>query len=100
MCGIEWNSKKLGKIATEENTLVSKRMALSIFVWVAIGAAATLLITALFAYCFIKRYTDPEEASCLVTLCGTIGISVTLFCVLIIPIDIYTVSYSLDQNGN
>ena len=75
-------------------------MAMSIFLWVAIGAGATLLMAALFAFCFIKRYTDPEEAHWLVTACGTIGISVTLFCVLIIPIDIYTVSYDLNVDGN
>mmetsp|Transcript_27390 Transcript_27390/g.53856 ORF Transcript_27390/g.53856 Transcript_27390/m.53856 type:complete len:582 (+) Transcript_27390:39-1784(+) len=69
----------------------------SIFVWVAIGSGATLLMSWLFAYCFIKRYTDPTDSSSLVTVVGTLGISIMLFCVLIIPIDIYAVSYNLDQ---
>ena len=57
-------------------------------------------MTIVFATCFVRHYEDPRERSCLTTTVSAVAISCTLFCVFLIPVDIYTVSSSLDADGN
>jgi len=66
--------------------------------WIIFGGV--LLATILFCYAIVKYYQDKNEAQFLPNLVTVIGLATTLFCVLLIPVDIYSVSSTSDTSGN
>eukprot|EP01006_Ploeotia_vitrea_P045758 TRINITY_DN66967_c12_g2_i1.p1 TRINITY_DN66967_c12_g2~~TRINITY_DN66967_c12_g2_i1.p1 ORF type:complete len:582 (+),score=290.06 TRINITY_DN66967_c12_g2_i1:90-1835(+) len=67
------------------------------FAW--IMAAAAMVGVPLLAYILIRYYSDPEESSKVTTLAMVVALSVSLLCLFLIPVDIYTVSSHLDDMG-
>jgi len=62
--------------------------------------AAVVLATILFCYAIVKYYQDRNDYEFLPNLVTVIALAVTLFCVFLIPVDIYTVSTTSDEHGN
>jgi len=68
------------------------------------GVVLTILlvvgVTLLVSYGITRTYVDKRETSAFVSLICTLGIAITLLCVLLIPVDIYVVSSSLNADGS
>jgi len=61
--------------------------------------AAFLLGLILFCYMIVKYYQDRAEAELLPTVATILGLTVTLLCVFLIPVDIYNISSTQDGDG-
>ena len=55
----------------------------------------------LWVYLFLlfSTYIDRHENNALTSFISTLAVSITLLCVMLIPVDIYIVSSGLDHNG-
>lgn len=74
---------------------------MTIYIWLLIGVLGTILLTVMMSYAFVKRYAHPQEGSCMTSCPSALSLCTTLFCVLLIPVDIYVVSYDLlDADGS
>jgi LMBR1 domain-containing protein 1 len=59
-----------------------------------------ILLVILFCYIVVKYYEDKHEAELLPTIVTVIGLSLTMFCIFLIPLDIYSVSSSVNSSGD
>jgi len=66
--------------------------------WILFGVA--VLVTVAFCWLIVRYWQDKHDSEALPTFVTIIALSVTLFCVILIPIDIYNVSSMKDVNGN
>jgi LMBR1 domain-containing protein 1 len=73
---------------------------MTIYIWLLIGVLGTVLLTVLMSYAFVKRYAHSQETSCMTSCPSATSLCTTLFCLLLIPVDIYVVSYDLLADGN
>src|ERR1700680_456242 len=58
--------------------------------------AATLL----FSWGLMRTYLDKRESTALTSLISASAVSITLLCILLIPVDIYIVSSDLNSDGS
>lgn len=72
---------------------------MTVLIVLAFGVLAVTLISLLSTCLFVRHYSDPRDSSCTTTCSGTFALSTTLFCVLLIPVDIFIVSYDLQGDG-
>mmetsp|Transcript_5767 Transcript_5767/g.8057 ORF Transcript_5767/g.8057 Transcript_5767/m.8057 type:complete len:521 (+) Transcript_5767:119-1681(+) len=66
--------------------------------WVIFAAAILGLL--LFSWFIVRYYQDSREAEALPTWIATLGLLLALLCVFLIPVDIYSVSITVDSDGN
>jgi len=62
--------------------------------------AGVVVGTFLFCWMITRYYQEKREAEFLPTLVAILGLSLTLLCVFLIPVDIYNASSSSDAQGN
>jgi len=60
---------------------------------------AVIFVVLLFSLLIVKYYSDKKEAQLGTTVVAVVGLSLTLLCVLLIPVDIYNASSSSDSHG-
>lgn len=63
------------------------------------SVAVIVLLLFIIAYSFVRHYTNPRDAPKSLTVVAALSICASLFCVFLIPVDIYTVSSSLNPDG-
>ncbi|KAF2069994.1 hypothetical protein CYY_008686 [Polysphondylium violaceum] len=66
--------------------------------WAAFGIVILVLIV--LNYIIVKYYSDKHESEAITTIIAVIGLTLTLLCVMIIPVDILNVSTMSNQQGN
>ncbi|EGG17676.1 LMBR1-like conserved region-containing protein [Cavenderia fasciculata] len=70
---------------------------------IAIGYASfgvCIVVILALNYLIVKYYSDKHEAEKLTTVVAVLGLTITLLCLFIIPVDILNVSTMSDQGGN
>lgn len=73
---------------------------MEVLLMVALGLGGLLLLILLMTNCFFRTYADSREGSKLVSCSGTLALTVSLLCLLLIPLDIFIVSYELNGDGS
>lgn len=66
---------------------------------VVLGIGVTIAMALLFSSIFAKRYLDRRDTTCGTAMTCIGALATALFCLLIIPVDIYTVSSGILPNG-
>eukprot|EP00808_Paulinella_micropora_P031564 g49850.t1 len=68
-------------------------------VTVIIMIAVTLLVVGIFSFLFVRFYEDRRDASCITTSTMALALGISLMALMLIPVDIFTVSGKLDEDG-
>lgn len=61
---------------------------------------AVIFVTILGCFLLVRYYIDKHENEKFTLIVATLGISLALFCIFLIPVDIYNVSSSLNSHGH
>eukprot|EP00823_Brevimastigomonas_motovehiculus_P003905 TRINITY_DN2472_c1_g1_i1.p1 TRINITY_DN2472_c1_g1~~TRINITY_DN2472_c1_g1_i1.p1 ORF type:complete len:582 (+),score=128.69 TRINITY_DN2472_c1_g1_i1:67-1812(+) len=56
-------------------------------------------VTLIVSYFIVRYYEDSTDSHCVTTFASMSAIAISLFCALLIPVDIYTVSSQLNSDG-
>lgn len=64
-----------------------------------IGIVGAFVLTVLCSYLFVRTYSDPRQRECMTSCPVSFSLSTMLFCLLLVPVDIFVVSYGLNPDG-
>ena len=68
-------------------------------IFVVAGIGLTIVLAFLFSSTFVKRYMDERDGSCSITTACIVTMTVAMFCVFIIPVDVYSVTFGVMDDG-